>query len=110
MIDKADKMTLLETPAFRRFLFDLIQSSGIFEASTNGTDGRNLFAEGRRSLGLEVLRSMDEAQPVQSPTGIPILTLIQTLHEEAQSAPKEKPLARRNGPYTDLGDSDGDDR
>jgi hypothetical protein len=108
VIDKADKQTLLETPAFRRFLFDLIQTSGIFTASTNGTDGRHLYAEGRRSLGLEVLLSMDGAQPVQSPTGIPVLTLIQTLREEAQSAPKEKPLARRNGPYTDLGDG-GDD-
>lgn len=108
MIDKDDRLKLMDTPVFRRFLFSLIQSAGIFDATANSSDGRNLYLEGRRSLGLDILRSMDEAQPVQSTSGIPILTLIQMLREEAQSASKEKPVGRRNGPYADLGDDDGD--
>lgn len=107
VIDKADKLTLLDIPAFKHFLLSLIQSAGIFDVSDREDDGRHLFREGRRSLGLEVLRMMDEAQPVPNPSGIPATTLIQTLMEFAQSAPKEKPVGRRDA-YADIGD-DGDD-
>ncbi|MDH7973692.1 hypothetical protein QH494_15985 [Sphingomonas sp. AR_OL41] len=103
MIERDDKLALLKLPAFQRFLFDLIQRAGIFEATANGTDGRNLFFEGRRSLGLEILRDLDEAQPAQLAGGIPVLTLIQLLREVAQSTPKEKPVARRH-PHAELDD------
>lgn len=100
---KEDKILLLETPAFRRWLFSLIQTSGILEATANGSDGRNLYLEGRRSLGLDLLRDLDAAQPVQSPSGLPVLTLIQTLRESVQATPaKETPVANR--PYADLDD------
>lgn len=105
MIDKADKLTLMERAAFRRFLFDLIQAGGLFTTTATEADGRALYLEGRRSIVLDVLRDMDEAAPAQSSTGIPVLTLIQTLREEVQSAPStEKKLGRRSGPYSDLGD------
>lgn len=104
--EKADLADLIERPGFRRFLFRAIQTAGIFDATANGSDGRNLYLEGRRSLGLELLREVDAAQPVPSPSGIPILTLIQVLREEAQSTPQERPSGRRNGIYNDL-DGDG---
>lgn len=105
---KADRETLLANPAFTRFLWDLIQTAGIFDPTTNGTDGRNLIAEGRRNLGLEILRSMDEAQPVQSPSGVPVLTLIQTLREAAQSTTSKEPKRDRSSTYGDIDGSDDD--
>jgi hypothetical protein len=104
--EKADLVDLLARPQFRRFLFRAIQLSGIFDATANGTDERTRFLEGRRSLGLDILRDVDGAQPVQSPGGIPILTLLQVLREGAQSSPQEKPNGRRTGPYADLRSDD----
>jgi hypothetical protein len=105
VIEKGDKLELMQNPAFRRFLFSLIQSTGVFDASAKSDDGAHLYREGRRSVTLEILRDMEAAQPVQSPTGIPILTSIQTLREEAQSGGKEIKRAR-SGTYRDLGDDD----
>lgn len=108
MIDKPDKMTLMENAAFRRFLFSLLVSGGVFESSATAGDGRGLYLEGRRSLALEVLRDMEDAAPVPSPSGIPVWSAIQTLVEQAQSAPSkvEKPVGRRNDQYRDLSDGD----
>jgi len=106
MISSADKKSLLGNAAFRRFCFDLIQRSGFFEVTANGSDGRNLFNEGRRSLGLEVLRDLDAAQPVQPGTGAPILTLIQLLREAAQSTPQETTRDRPAELYADISEDD----
>ena len=104
MIDRADKLTLLESAAFRRFLFAMIQAGGVFETTANAADGRGLFLEGRRSLALEMLRSMDEVQPLPSASGIPAQTLIQTLREQVQSTHKETDIDRRDDPYAELRD------
>src|SRR3546814_5112017 len=70
-------------PAFRRFLFRSIQSAGILAPTTNGTDGRNLdFYEGRRSLGFELLRDADTAQPGDLQHPHSIMTLLAVLREE----------------------------
>lgn len=106
--DKVDRSHLMTLPAFRRFMtLHAIQMAGIFSATATGSDGRNLFLEGRRSLGLDMLRDLDEAQPIQSPSGIPVLTVLQLLREDAQSNPQEKPNGRRSSPYRDL-DPDAD--
>ncbi|QNA85183.1 hypothetical protein G4G27_15140 [Sphingomonas sp. So64.6b] len=107
MIDLSDKLTLMENAAFRRFLFALIRTAGVFETSATAGDGRALYLEGRRGLALEVLRELEEGQGKPSPSGIPVHTLIQTLREEVQSAPMEKKLGRRNDPYSDLGPEHG---
>lgn len=104
MIEKTDKLTLLESAPFRRFLSSLVQSAGVFETTANIADGRHLYLEGRRSLALEILRDFDAAQPVALPGGIPAATLIQTLHELAHSGRKENVLERRNT-YAELGDA-----
>jgi len=96
MIEKTDKLILLESAPFRRFLLSLVQSAGVFEVTANFADGRHLYLEGRRSLALEILRDLDAAQPVSLPDGIPAATLIQTLHELAHSMRKENVLERRN--------------
>ncbi|QNQ08320.1 Bbp19 family protein [Sphingomonas alpina] len=107
MTDPADKHILLESAAFRRFLFDLIQRAGLFDASASSADGRTLYLEGRRSLVLEILRDLEEAQPDRSAFAIPVLTLIQTLREQVQSQPMEKRFGRRNSTYADLGPERG---
>lgn len=106
--DKAELRDLMETkPGFRKFLFRVIQKARIFEATANGTDHRHLIDEGRRLLGLEILREVEAALPLQSTSGIPSLTVIQVLREEALSPPKEKPSGRRADPYRDLNGADG---
>lgn len=103
MIEKTDKLILLESAPFRRFLLSLVQRAGVFDTTANVADGRHLYLEGRRSLALEILRDFDAAQPVALPDGIPAATLIQTLHELAHSMRKENVLEPRNI-YADLGD------
>ena len=102
--DKVDRSHLMTLPAFRRFIgLHAIQMAGIFNATATGSDGRNLYLEGRRSLGLDMLRDLDAAQPVQSPSGIPVLTVMQLLREDAQSNPEGKPNDRSL--YSDLRDT-----
>jgi hypothetical protein len=102
MIEHPDKMVLIEHPAFRRFLLDLLQRAGVFDVTSSVSDGRNMFLEGRRSLALEILRDLDEAQAIKNPEGLPALTLIQTLGELLQSAPLKKTSTRESGIYADV--------
>lgn len=104
---RADYADLLARPQFLRFCLRVIQLAGIYDATANGTDSRHLFNEGRRSLGLDLLRELDAAQPVQAPSGNPTLTLIQVHREEAQSPPQERnPNGKRTDPYSDLNSSE----
>lgn len=110
MIDQQTKdlQFLIQRPEFLRFLdFAVIQPSGIFAAATNGSDGRNLVSEGRRSLGLEILAMVETGQPVAHP-GNPILTLMQVFREIAQ-ATTEKPDAKRFDRNAELDEPDSDD-
>ena len=101
--ETADFVDLMERPQFRRFCLRLIQMSGIFLATANGSETRTFYENGRRSLGLEVLRLLEAAQPVQGNSGNPTLTMIQLLREEAQSPPIERTKSgRRADPYSEL--------
>lgn len=95
-------------PEFRRFLFRSIQSAGLLEYSasaTNGTDGRNLhFAEGRRSLGFDLLRDADAGQPDALRHPNSIMTLIAVLREEAASPPVKPEKSR--GRYDEVEDAE----
>jgi hypothetical protein len=99
---KADVEQLIALPAFRRFLWRSIQMAGIFDPATNGPNDSYLVCEGRRRLGFDLLRDVENGMPVSHPQGL--MTLIQVLREEAQETPQEKPSGRR-----DRYDSDGDD-
>lgn len=104
MSQSDDMAKLMALPAFRRFLFRSIQSAGILAPTTNGTDGRNLdFYEGRRSLGFELLRDADTAQPGDLQHPHSIMTLIAVLREEANPTPKEKTRGTRDR-YGDITD------
>lgn len=105
--EKLDMEGLLKVPGFLLFLSRVIQSSGIHTAETNGADGRHLVSEGRRDLGLIILRDAARGQPVDDPGSAFAMTLIQVLREEAQSTAKEPTRGRRTR-YDDTGTDDGD--
>jgi hypothetical protein len=106
---KEDMTALIALPAFRRFLWRVIQTSGILEPTTDGSEGRHLaYAEGRRNLGLEILADAEQGQPVAHPTGIPLLSVIQVLREEVQSTPQENAHGRRYDRNSELNGSDSD--
>jgi hypothetical protein len=107
--ERADLADLIERPGFRRFLFRVIQNAGIFSATTNGSEQRTSFNDGRRSLGLDILQEVESAMPLQSPSGIPSLTVIQVLREEAQSPPPERTKRGRRDPYSELNTGDTGD-
>lgn len=59
----ADLRALMERPAFRRWLLRLVNRSGILQ-STFGPDSRTAaYMDGRRSLGLELLKEADAIEP-----------------------------------------------
>lgn len=107
---EADMEALMALPAFRRFLARSIQTAGILTQTgiaTNGSDGRDLaFAEGRRSLGFDLLRDAEAGLPVPMRSPLNIMTLLSVLREEAQTAETEKANGRRRSRYGDL---DGND-
>ena len=107
MIDKSDAAQLMALPAFRRFVFALMQMGGVFSATLTEADGRSMSNEGRRSLVLDVLAELEAHLPKPVMPGFPLSTLIQTLAEQAQSAPEEKPVGRRRDQYRDLDDDGG---
>ena len=55
----ADLTALAADERFKRFLFTVFSSAPMF-SGTYGTDGRHLpYMEGRRSLGFDILRSVE---------------------------------------------------
>ncbi len=72
-----DVENLLELPGFRRFVFTVLESCGMYSGSFHSEAAFLAYAEGRRSLGLDILRTlttvsadahiriMQEAQPFQ---------------------------------------------
>lgn len=98
---RADMEMLVRQTAFKHFLWRVIQSAGLFEPTTDGSEGRDRYRAGRRDLGLELLGLAELGQPVQDvhPDQIPLLTIIQTLLEEAQKSPEEKSNARSSEKY-----------
>lgn len=95
-IQRADMQFLIQREEFRRFLFRVIQTAGIFNRTTDGSDGRNLaYDEGRRNLGLDILDMAESGQPIpDTHPGGPLLTITQALIAESQTQP-EKPNGRR---------------
>ncbi|WP_333883815.1 hypothetical protein [Sphingobium yanoikuyae] len=98
---KQDMAELLALPAFRRFLWRSIQSSGILSQGTSGADGRDLsFAEGRRSQMFAILADVEVGQPEAARHPHNIMTILAVLREEANPAPKEKKSA--TGRYDEI--------
>jgi hypothetical protein len=104
---------LLQRPEFLRFIFELIQISGVLSATTDGSVGRDLaYFEGRRNLGLEILDLVEAGQPVERHPLGPILTLMQVFREETlkptetQNAQAKSSRFNRNDELADAIDDD----
>lgn len=98
--DSQEMAQLLAIPAFRKLLWRIFEASGIMHAAY-GTDGRDLaFREGRRSLGLDILRMADAGQPFAHPSAVSTwLTILgeeETSHMEAQNAHRRRPAGARD--------------
>lgn len=93
---RADMESLVRQTSFKHFLWRVIQKAALFEPTTDGSEGRDRYRAGRRDLGLEILDLAELGQPIQDvhPDQLPLLTIIQTLIEEAQKPPEEKSNAR----------------
>lgn len=109
---RQDMELLIQRPEFLRFLFELIQISGVLAPTTDGSVGRDLaYFEGRRNLGLEILHLVEMGQPRQHPGGLPLLTLYQLIREETLK-PTETRNESRSTQYNrsdDLADPEDDD-
>lgn len=106
---QADMAMLSSMPEFRRFLFRSIQLAGLLSqtnASATGSDGRDLaYAEGRRSLGFDILAEAQTGQPepVRTRDPLNLMTWIAALSEEIQAPPEEK---KRGADRYDQGEDD----
>lgn len=63
-------LELMGSAAFRRFLYTIMRRSGI-AAATYGTEVATSYQEGRRSLGIDILRMADESLSVRCDDGLP---------------------------------------
>lgn len=102
---------LIALPEFRRFLFAAIQSAGILsqEGPAHGQAGRDLsYAEGRRSLGFEILHMAHRGQPEEIRNADPgALATLNAAIISAMTPPKEKARGRRSDDISRYGDLDG---
>lgn len=99
--EENDMQLLMALPEFKRFLFRAIQTSGLFQISTNGSDGRDLvFYEGRRSMGLDLLRDAEQALDARLRTPENLITLSAIIREESQK-PSEKQYETTPDRYED---------
>lgn len=91
---------LLSIPEFKRFLFAAIQRAGILsqEGPAHGQAPRDLsYAEGRRSLGFEMLQLAHLGQPEEIRAADPqALVTLNAAILTAMNAPKEKTRGRRS--------------
>jgi len=95
-IEREDLASLMALSAFKKFLWRVVQASGI-HSSAYGSEERRLTAvEGRRSLGFDMLRWADDALRIGDGDGMASLAII--LAEASGSkppAPKENRSERQ---------------
>lgn len=101
--EKEDLSRLVALPEFSRFLLRVIQTARIFDRAADGSHDEAVSALARRNLGLEILEMVEAGQPVPHPDGLPILTILQALREEANQPPGERKRDRydRNAELSD---------
>ena len=85
---QADMLELMGYKCFHRFLFTVMQRSGI-SAVAYGTEVATSYHEGRRSLGIDILRLADDALSVRSPDGQPFAAMSIAIAEAMRSLTQE---------------------
>jgi len=85
----ADMRELMGYAAFRRFLFTMMGRSGISSVAY-GSEVATSYSEGRRSLGIEMLRLADETLSVKTTDGFPFAAMAFITNEALRSQPQEQ--------------------
>ena len=80
-----DIENLMLIPAFRRFCFTIFRDCGMYTGSFHSEAAFLAYAEGRRSLGLDILGRLAHASP---DAHIAILTEVQPLQEASNGRRK----------------------
>lgn len=58
-----DLKTVLKKPEGRRFVYKILSECGVFKASFALNSMQSAFNEGRRDIGIALLKMLDEAEP-----------------------------------------------
>jgi hypothetical protein len=58
-----DLKTVLKKPEGRRFVYKVLSECGVFKASFSLNSMQTAFQEGRRDIGILLLKMLDEAEP-----------------------------------------------
>ena len=58
-----DLKTVLKKPEGRRFVYKILSECGVFKASFSLNSMQTAFQEGRRDIGIALLKMLDEAEP-----------------------------------------------
>jgi hypothetical protein len=58
-----DLQSVLKKPEGRRFVYKMLSECGVFRASFSLNSMQTAFNEGKRDIGLALLRELDEAEP-----------------------------------------------
>lgn len=101
----ADMIELMGHKAFHRFLFTVMQRSGIAGVAF-GTEVATSYHEGRRSLGIDILRLADAALVVRTPDGQPFAAMALAIAEVMRSQPVETSDNATEKPIPDDDDDD----
>lgn len=62
-VEHAEMLELIQMPAFRKFLWHVFSVSSMFHSTHGANALTSAFAEGRRSLGLDILDRLRMVQP-----------------------------------------------
>jgi hypothetical protein len=89
LIAQSDFIKLWGQPEFHRFMFTLLDASGMFTANFHSEDRIHAWREGRRSLGLDLLQT---AESYSQQDRNAVLALILAAETDTQ---KEAPNGRR---------------
>lgn len=84
-LEQVELQELMAQESFRKFVLWILVESGFFN-SGDRTEERNQHFLGRRSLGLDLLSRIEEAQPIVGKQGLPIFSLLALLEDSANEA------------------------
>lgn len=83
-----DMHWLMGRPEFRRFLFTVAEKAGIASAAYGSNLDTSSF-DGRRSLGIDILRMADDVLPVRNPALSPFNALGLAINEVSRFTTQE---------------------
>jgi hypothetical protein len=100
-LNKMERKALMDNELFRRFMGCVMFDAGLLQGASNASPQTALFFEGRRQLALDILATLNEAEPDT------LLRLLQT-NQEVRS--RKNAAKRRRTRIDDASDDDATSR